>query len=117
MLSLVARRQRFAAMSLVFVAGLAQAEIYKYVDPVTGAVAAPTSFSKGAVRMSTGDIAVGDPDRQQAFAWRGRQVSAPANASACTAAAAVDSSTRRPATAPAARCSLMSSLPERETAQ
>ena len=46
---------RLAAMSLVLVAGLAQAEIYKYVDPVTGAVEYTNQPKKGAVRMSTGD--------------------------------------------------------------
>ncbi len=89
------------------VAATAQAEIYKYVDPVTGAVEYTNQPKRGAVRMSTGDtlseIGTGN---KAAKARNGsppsglatvneRTVNTSANASAGTAMASVDAGTQK----------------------
>ena len=92
------------ALSL-FALAPAQAEIYKYVDPATGAVEYTNQPKKGAIRMSTGDtlseIGTGNkPAKSKSTngstaSVNGRTINTSTNASAGTAAAAVDASTQK----------------------
>ena len=88
-------------------AGGAQGEIYKYVDPATGAVEYTNQPKKGAVRMGSGDtlseIGTGNKAGKSKAAnttsgsatVNGRTVNASNNASAGTAIASVDAGTQR----------------------
>ena len=93
----------FAALTLAL-AFVAQAEIYKYVDPATGAVEYTNQPKKGAVRMGNGDtlseIGTGNKAAKNKAAQgtatvNGRTVNTSANASAGTAIASVDSGTQK----------------------
>ena len=86
------------------IAPTAQAEIYKYVDPATGAVEYTNQPKKGAVRMSSGDtlseMGTGNKAAKNkavpgAATASGRTLNASNNASAGTAMASVDSGTQR----------------------
>jgi len=75
----------------------AQAEIYKYVDPVTGAVEYTNQPKKGAVRLNTGDtlseIPTGNkPGKGKAAAVK---VSSTTNLSSGSSSASVDASTQK----------------------
>ncbi|MBL8311450.1 MAG: hypothetical protein JNL19_13580 [Burkholderiales bacterium] len=89
------------ALALGTAAAFAQSEIYKIVDPVTGAVEYTNQPKKGAVRMSSGDtlseIPIGNkPGKaRDAKASAGKPAGATANASAGTAVASVDAGTQR----------------------
>ena len=94
------------SLALVFTAA-AQGEIYKYVDPATGAVEYTNQPKKGATRMSTGDtlseIGTGNKAAKNKSATaasgtatvNGRTVNASNNASAGTAMASVDAGTQK----------------------
>ena len=94
-----------ALASLAFaLAAAAQAEIYKYVDPATGAVEYTNQPKKGAVRMGNGDtlseIGTGNKAAKNKAAQgtttvNGRTVNASNNASAGTAMASVDVGTQK----------------------
>ena len=94
-----------ALASLAFaLAAAAQAEIYKYVDPATGAVEYTNQPKKGAVRMGNGDtlseIGTGNKAAKNKAAQgtatvNGRTVNASNNASAGTAMASVDAGTQK----------------------
>lgn len=86
---------RLVAISLALAAGLAQAEIYKYVDPVTGAVEYTNQPKKGAVRMGGGDTLSEIPTGNKPSRGAAVKVSTSANASAGTASAAVDAGTQK----------------------
>jgi Domain of unknown function (DUF4124) len=81
----------------------AQGEIYKYVDPATGAVEYTNQPRKGAVKTNMGDtlseIPTGNrPSRNSsggAVSLNGRTVNASTNASAGTAIASVDAGTQK----------------------
>ena len=89
--------------ALAFTAA-AQGEIYKYVDPATGAVEYTNQPKRGAIRMSTGDtlseIGTGNKAAKNkaapgAASINGRTVNASNNASAGTAMASVDAGTQK----------------------
>jgi hypothetical protein len=87
--------------ALAFTAA-AQGEIYKYVDPATGAVEYTNQPKKGAVRMNSGDtlseMGTGNKaakNKGAAGNANGRTVNASNNASAGTAMASVDASTQK----------------------
>ena len=91
------------SFALAFAAA-AQGEIYKYVDPATGAVEYTNQPKRGAVRMSTGDtlseIGTGNKAAKSkaapgAATINGRTVNASNNASAGTAMASVDAGTQK----------------------
>ena len=90
------------AISLVASAS-AHAEIYKYVDPTTGAVEYTNQPKKGATRMNTGDtlseIATGNRQNKSASggttAGTGRTVNTSVNTSAGTSIASVDAGTQK----------------------
>ena len=98
----------FIALALAFAAA-AQGEIYKYVDPATGAVEYTNQPKRGAVRMSSGDtlseIGTGNKAAKVkngaastgTATVNGRTVntSTSANASAGTAVASVDAGTQK----------------------
>ena len=93
----------FVSLALVFTAA-AQGEIYKYVDPATGAVEYTNQPKKGAVRMGNGDtlseIGTGNKAAKNKAAQgtatvNGRTVNASNNASAGTAMASVDAGTQK----------------------
>lgn len=81
----------------------ARAEIYKYVDPATGAVEYTNQPKKGATRMNTSDTLSEIPTGNRAnkagsggtASINGRTVNASVNTSAGTAIASVDSGTQR----------------------
>lgn len=89
------------------VATSAQAEIYKYVDPATGAVEYTNQPKRGAVRMNAGDtlseIGTGNKAAKNKNGTaatsmatvNGRTVNTSANASAGTAMASVDAGTQK----------------------
>ena len=93
-------------LALAFTAA-AQGEIYKYVDPATGAVEYTNQPKRGAIRMSTGDtlseIGTGNKAAKNKSATaasgtatvNGRTVNASNNASAGTAMASVDAGTQK----------------------
>ena len=92
-----------ASLALAFAAN-AQGEIYKYVDPATGAVEYTNQPKKGAVRMGNGDtlseIGTGNKAAKNKAAQgtatvNGRTVNASNNASAGTAMASVDAGTQK----------------------
>ena len=92
-----------ASLALAFAAN-AQGEIYKYVDPATGAVEYTNQPKKGVTRMSTGDtlseIGTGNKAAKNKAAQgtatvNGRTVNASNNASAGTAMASVDVGTQK----------------------
>ena len=96
----------FVSVSTVsaLVTASAHAEIYKYIDPVTGAVEYTNQPKKGAVRMSTGDTlsemgtgnkAAKNKATPGTAAVNGRTVNASNNASAGTAMSSVDSGTQK----------------------
>ncbi len=89
--------------ALVFTAA-AQGEIYKYVDPATGAVEYTNQPKKGAVRMNSGDTlsemgtgnkAAKNKGASGTASVNGRTVNASNNASAGTAMASVDAGTQK----------------------
>ena len=94
------------SFALAFAAA-AQGEIYKYVDPATGAVEYTNQPKRGAVRMSTGDtlseIGTGNKATKSktvsatasSASVNGRTVNTSTNASAGTAAASVDAGTQK----------------------
>ncbi len=94
------------SLALAFAAS-AQGEIYKYVDPATGAVEYTNQPKKGAVRMNSGDTlsemgtgnkaakAKNGSNLSGTSTVNGRTVNTSANASAGTAAASVDSGTQK----------------------
>ena len=91
------------SLALAFAAA-AQSEIYKYVDPATGAVEYTNQPKKGATRMSTGDtlseMGTGNKAAKNKTAAgtatvNGRTVNASNNASAGTAMASVDAGTQK----------------------
>ena len=94
------------SLALAFAAA-AQGEIYKYVDPATGAVEYTNQPKRGAVRMSTGDtlseIGTGNKAAKNkstnstsgTATVNGRTVNASNNASAGTAIASVDAGTQK----------------------
>ena len=91
------------SLALVFTAA-AQGEIYKYVDPATGAVEYTNQPKKGAVRMGNGDtlseIGTGNKAAKSksgsgTATVNGRTVNASNNASAGTAMASVDAGTQK----------------------
>ena len=101
----------FASLVLA-VAVNAQAEIYKYVDPATGAVEYTNQPKRGAVRMNTGDtlseIGTGNKGAKTktgaaptataaapTTTVNGRTVNTSTNANAGTAAASVDAGTQK----------------------
>ena len=81
----------------------AYAEIYKYVDPATGAVEYTNQPKKGATRMNTGDtlseIPTGNRPNKGGSGGtgsiNGRTINASVNASAGTAIASVDAGTQK----------------------
>ncbi|TAF98936.1 MAG: DUF4124 domain-containing protein [Betaproteobacteria bacterium] len=90
--------------SVLATASIAQAEIYKYVDPVTGAVEYTNQPKKGATRLSTGEtlseIPTGNrPARAKGSAAEPRAVKVSANSgtneNAGKTDASVDASTQR----------------------
>ena len=92
-----------ASLALAFAAA-AEAEIYKYVDPATGAVEYTNQPKKGAVRMGNGDtlseIGTGNKAAKNKAAQgtatvNGRTVNASNNSSAGTAMASVDAGTQK----------------------
>ena len=95
-----------ASLALAFAAN-GQGEIYKYVDPATGAVEYTNQPKKGAVRMGNGDtlseIGTGNKAAKSKSATaasgtatvNGRTVNASNNASAGTAMASVDVGTQK----------------------
>ena len=92
-----------ASLALAFAAN-AQGEIYKYVDPATGAVEYTNQPKKGAVRMGNGDTlseigtgnkAAKNKPAQGTATVNGRTVNASNNASAGTAMASVDAGTQK----------------------
>ena len=78
---------------------VAQAEIYKYVDPATGAVEYTNQPKKGAVRMNTGDtlseIPTGNKSAKSAGSAATASSARTVNTSAGTAIASVDSGTQK----------------------
>ena len=87
--------------ALAFTAA-AQGEIYKYVDPATGAVEYTNQPKKGAIRMNSGDtlseMGTGNKaakNKGAAGNANGRTVNASNNASAGTAMASVDAGTQK----------------------
>ena len=91
------------SLALAFAAA-SHGEIYKYVDPVTGAVEYTNQPKKGAVRMGNGDtlseMGTGNKAAKSKSApgtatVNGRTVNASNNASAGTAMASVDSGTQK----------------------
>lgn len=89
--------------ALAFTA-IAQGEIYKYVDPATGAVEYTNQPKKGAVRMNSGDTlsemgtgnkAAKNKGASGTASVNGRTVNASNNASAGTAMASVDAGTQK----------------------
>ena len=84
-----------AAVSLILAAGSVHAQIYKYVDPVTGAVEYTNQPKKGAVRMGGGDTLSEIPTGNKPSRGAAVKVSTSANASAGTASAAVDAGTQK----------------------
>ncbi len=88
----------FFALSTLVASVSVRAEIYKYVDPVTGAVEYTNQPKRGAIRMSTGDtlseIPTGNrPNKNNggSASVNGRTV----NTSAGTAIASVDAGTQK----------------------
>ena len=96
----------FVSFALAF-AATAQGEIYKYVDPATGAVEYTNQPKRGAVRMSTGDtlseIGTGNKAAKNkatnspsaAATINGRTVNTSTNANAGSSAASVDAGTQK----------------------
>jgi len=92
-----------SSLALGVAGAFGQSEIYKIVDPVTGAVEYTNQPKKGAVRMSSGDtlseIPIGNkPGKSKdskAATARGTNTSASGNASAGTAVASVDAGTQK----------------------
>jgi hypothetical protein len=89
--------------ALAFTAA-AQGEIYKYVDPATGAVEYTNQPKRGAVRMNSGDTlsemgtgnkAARNKGSTGTATVNGRTVNASNNASAGTAMASVDAGTQK----------------------
>ena len=89
--------------ALAFTAA-AQGEIYKYVDPATGAVEYTNQPKKGAIRMNSGDTlsemgtgnkAARNKGSTGTATVNGRTVNASNNASAGTAMASVDAGTQK----------------------
>jgi Domain of unknown function (DUF4124) len=73
----------------------AWAEIYKYVDPVTGAVEYTNQPKKGAVRMNTGDTLSEIPTGNRAGKATAVKVSTTTNLSSGSAIASVDAGTQK----------------------
>ena len=73
----------------------AQAEIYKYVDPVTGAVEYTNQPKKGAVRTNMGDTLSEIPTGNKAARGTTVKVSTTSNLNSGSAAASVDAGTQR----------------------
>ena len=86
------------AVLLVLVSTAAQAEIYKYVDPVTGAVEYTNQPKKGAVRTNMGDTLSEIPTGNKAVknpSGSTVKVSTSGNLNSGTAASSVDASTQK----------------------
>lgn len=81
----------------LFVSTAAQAEIYKYVDPVTGAVEYTNQPKKGAVRLNTGDTLSEIPTGNKPGKGKSTtvKVSSTANLSSGSSAASVDAGTQK----------------------
>ena len=73
----------------------AQAEIYKYVDPVTGAVEYTNQPRKGAVRTNMGDTLSEIPTGNKAAKGSTVKVSTSSNLNSGNAVASVDAGTQR----------------------
>jgi hypothetical protein len=84
----------FVTLSLLATAS-AQAEIYKYVDPVTGAVEYTNQPKKGAVRTNMGDTLSEIPTGNKATRGTTVKVSTTSNLNSGSAAASVDAGTQR----------------------
>jgi hypothetical protein len=86
------------AVALVLASGAASAEIYKYVDPVTGAVEYTNQPKKGAVRTNMGETLSEIPTGNKAAkspTGTTVKVSTSGNLNSGTAAAAVDAGTQK----------------------
>jgi hypothetical protein len=90
--------------AILMASGTAQAEIYKYVDPVTGAVEYTNQPKKGAVRTNMGDTLseiptgnTGNTGNKAAKKTSGStvNVSTSGNLNSGTAAASVDAGTQK----------------------
>ena len=79
----------------LLVSASAQAEIYKYVDPVTGAVEYTNQPKKGAVRTNMGDTLSEIPTGNKATRGTTVKVSTASNLNSGSAAASVDAGTQR----------------------
>lgn len=89
---------RCAALAALAATAGAQAQIYKYVDPVTGAVEYTNQPKKGARRLDSdnlSEIPTGNRPNKGGSSAQPRTVNASTNASAGTAAASVDSSLQK----------------------
>ena len=85
-----------AVVTLSLLAAMsAQAEIYKYVDPVTGAVEYTNQPKKGAVRTNMGDTLSEIPTGNKASRGTTVKVSTTSNLNSGSAAASVDAGTQR----------------------
>ena len=93
----------FSLFGCLFASVSSYAEIYKYVDPVTGAVEYTNQPKKGATRMNTGDTLSEIPTGNRpnkggaggAGSINGRTINTSVNASAGTAVATVDAGTQK----------------------
>jgi hypothetical protein len=94
----------FFVAAILTASGTAQAEIYKYVDPVTGAVEYTNQPKKGAVRTNMGDTLseiptgnTGNTGNKAAKKTSGStvNVSTSGNLNSGTAAASVDAGTQK----------------------
>ncbi len=90
-----------ASLSWTLVMGQAHAQIYKYIDPVTGAVEYTNQPKKGATRMDSADtlseIPTGNkPNKSKAAVGAApRAVNTSSNSSAGAASAVVDAGTQK----------------------
>jgi Domain of unknown function (DUF4124) len=84
----------FVTLSLLAAAS-AHAEIYKYTDPVTGAVEYTNQPKKGAVRTNMGDTLSEIPTGNKASKGATVKVSTSANLNSGSSSASVDASTQK----------------------
>lgn len=84
------------SIAVTFVASAPSwAQIYKIVDPVTGAVEYTNQPRKGAVRLNTGDTLSEIPTGNKASKGTAVKVSSTANLSSGSSSASVDASTQK----------------------
>ncbi len=88
-----------ASLSAMLAVGQAQAQIYKYVDPVTGAVEYTNQPKKGATLMGSGDtlseIQTGNRPAKVKGVSASNNVASKANGNSGVASAVVDASTQK----------------------